>query len=81
LIANYIGIPTDADRPTLVIAFVEPEAGAAEVTEVDETHHKLADGTMIHVGVYRGEIRAVPPAPISQFSFGEGWRRIAGGAP
>lgn len=78
LITNYVGIPTNADRPTLVIACVEPEAGAAEVAEVDETHHKLADGTMIHVGIYRGSLRAVPGAPISQFSFGEGWRRIVG---
>lgn len=77
LVTNYIGIPSTA-RPTLVIAAVEPEAGLAEVTEVDETHHKLADGTMIHVGIYRGELRAVPATPISQFSFGDGWRRIVG---
>ncbi len=78
LVTNYIGIPTAADRPAFVIAAVEPEAGLAEVVDVDETHHKLADGTMIHVGIYRGELRSVPASPISQFSFGEGWRRIVG---
>lgn len=78
LVVNYIGIPRDDARPTLVIAAVEPEPGAAEVAEVDETHHKLADGTLIHVGIYRGTLRTAPSAPMSQFSFGEGWRRIVG---
>lgn len=78
LVANYVGIPTNPDRPTLIIGIVEPEPGAAEVTEVDETHHKLADGTMIHVGIYRGSLRTMPTSPMSQFSFGDGWRRIVG---
>jgi len=75
-VANYVGIPKPADRPTLIIAGVEPEPGAAELAEVDETHHKLADGTLIHVGVYRGTIRTAPPGPLSQFPFIDGWRRI-----
>jgi hypothetical protein len=75
-VVNYIGIPGWVDRPTFVIAGVEPEPGAAELAEVDETHHKLADGTLIHVGVYRGTIRNVPPGPLSQFPFIDGWRRI-----
>ncbi len=78
LVTNYLGIPKDAARSTFVIAVVEPEAGAAEVVDEDETHHKLTDGTMIHVGIYRGPLRAVPAAPLSQFSYGEGWRRIVG---
>lgn len=81
LVTNYIGIPRDAARPTLVIGVVEPEPGAAEVVDEDETHHKLADGTLIHVGIYRGSLRAVPAAPLSQFSYGEGWRRIVGVNP
>ncbi len=81
LVTNYIGIPGAVERPTLVIAVVEPEPGAAEIADVDETHHKLADGTMIHVGIYRGTLRALPPGPLSQFSFGDGWRRIVGVAP
>lgn len=75
-VVNYIGIPGWVDRPTFVIAGVEPEPGTAELAEVDETHHKLADGTLIHVGVYRGTIRKAPPGPLSQFPFIDGWRRI-----
>lgn len=78
LVTNYLGIPKEAVRSTFVIAVVEPEAGAAEVVDEDETHHKLTDGTMIHVGIYRGPLRVIPPAPLSQFSYGEGWRRIVG---
>ncbi len=75
-VVNYIGIPTPPERPTLIIAGVEPEPGAAELAEVDETHHKLADGTLIHVGVYRGPLRTAPAGPLSQFPFIDGWRRI-----
>ena len=60
---------------------IGPRLGRCDRYEVDETHHDLADGTMIHVGIYRGTLRAMPTTPISQFSFGEGWRRIVGVAP
>ena len=78
LVTNYLGIPDDAARSTFVIGVVEPEPGAAEVVDEDDTHHKLTDGTMIHVGIYRGPLRAGPATPISQFPYGEGWRRIVG---
>jgi hypothetical protein len=79
LVVNYVGIPRSDDRPALVIAAVEPEPGAMEIIEADETHHELADGTMIHVGVWRGTLRTVPAAPIKEFDFMAGWRRIASG--
>jgi hypothetical protein len=79
LTINYVGIPDAPDRPTLVIAAIEPEPGAGELAAVDETHHKLADGTMIHVGVWRGSARSIP-APLAVFPFLDGWRRIASGA-
>lgn len=77
---NYVGIPKFTDRPTIVIALVTPEPGQEERVPVDETHHELNDGTMIHVGVWRGTAREVPAA-LSQFPFLDGWRRIAMGAP
>lgn len=79
LTINYVGFPDAPERPTLVIAAIEPEPGASELVAVDETHHKLADGTMIHVGVWRGTARRMPVA-LAQFPFLDGWRRIAAGA-
>jgi hypothetical protein len=73
---NYVGIPDATDRPTLVIAAIEPEPGTAENVPVDETHHRLGDNTVIHVGVWRGTARTFP-APLAQFPFLDGWRRIA----
>lgn len=79
LVVSYVGIPS-ADRPALVISAIEPEPGAGEVVDVDETHHRLPDGTMIHVGVWRGPLRQMPAGPFAQFDFMAGWRRIAKGA-
>jgi len=75
-IVNYVGIPGLADRPTLVIAAIEPEPGTGEMVPVDESHHKLADGTVIHVGVWHGTARTYS-TPLAQFPFLDGWRRIA----
>jgi hypothetical protein len=77
---NYVGIPEVSDRPTFVIALVVPRPGEEERVPLDETHHELGDGTRIHVGVYRGTARTYP-APLAQFSFLDGWRRIAMGVP
>jgi hypothetical protein len=79
-VINYVGIPTPSDRSTFVIALVVPEPGMEERVAVDETHHELNDGTMIHVGVYRGTART-HESPIKDFPFLDGWRRIAMGAP
>lgn len=75
LAINYVGIPGVSDQPTLVIAAIEPEPGASEMAAVDETHHKLADGVVIHVGIWQGTVRVVP-SPLVQFPFLDGWRRI-----
>jgi hypothetical protein len=79
-VTNYVGISGFSDKPTFVIALVEPEPGAEERVPVDETHHQLTDGNMIHVGVWRGTART-HPSPLAQFPFLDGWRRIAMGAP
>ncbi len=73
---NYVGIPRD-DRPTYVIAAIEPEPGAAEMAAVDETHHKIGE-VVIHVGVWRGTVRELT-TPLVQFQFLDGWRRVTAG--
>ncbi len=74
-VVNYVGIPIATDRPTLVIAAIEPEPGTSEQVPVDDTHHALAGGTIIHVGVWHGTARTFD-TPLAQFPFLDGWRRI-----
>jgi|GEM_PF-1202590 len=81
-LVNYMGIPDPASkRPTLVIDVVEPDAGTPIDPQavVDETHHKLKDGTVLHVSVWTGSRTLT--APVSTPAFEDGWRRITMATP
>ena len=50
---NYLGVPSDAAAPAWVLVILEPEPGApADPAPNDETHHRLPDGTTLHVSVW-----------------------------
>jgi hypothetical protein len=73
---NYIGTPAASAGPTFVISVLEPDPGTAPdpQVETDESHHRLGDGTMLHVSIWTGSrtlgvAMATPP-------FEDGWRRI-----
>src|SRR6266576_1213497 len=47
---NYVGIPNPASAPAWLMVVIEPEAGAPpDSAPNDETHHRLPDGTTLHV--------------------------------
>ena len=76
-LVNYVGTPDPASkRPTLLISILEPEPGTPIDPQayVDETHHKLRDGTVLHVSVWTGS-RTVTK-PVATPAFEDGWRRI-----
>jgi hypothetical protein len=54
LIVNYLGIPADRRDPAFLLLVQEPDAGApADGSQAtDEVHHRLADGTLLHVSVW-----------------------------
>ncbi len=77
VLVNYVGTPDPGSkRMTFVISILEPDPGTPIDPQavVDEIHHKLRDGTMIHVGVWVGpkslERAAATPA------FEDGWRQV-----
>ena len=81
-IVNYVGTPDPASkRPTFVIVIVEPEPGAPIDPQAvtDETHHKLRDGTIIHVSIWTGSRTLATAA--STPAFEDGWRRITMATP
>jgi hypothetical protein len=50
---NYLGVPADASQPAWILVILEPEPGApADPAPNDETHHRLPDGTTLHVSIW-----------------------------
>jgi len=81
-LVNYVGTPDVASkRPTYVISILEPDPGTPIDPQavVDEIHHKLRDGTMLHVGVWTGTKTLDRPAATPAFE--DGWRQITMATP
>lgn len=70
------GLVTDYVDGDYAIVIWEPDPGMAPdpLAVVDEQHHKLPDGTLLHVSVWRGTKPLDKPA--STPAFEDGWRRI-----
>jgi hypothetical protein len=50
---NYLGVPSDPSQPAWLLVILEPEPGApADPAPNDETHHRLPDGTTLHVSIW-----------------------------
>ncbi len=50
---NYLGVPSDPSQAAWVLVILEPEPGApADPAPNDETHHRLPDGTTLHVSIW-----------------------------
>lgn len=79
-VVDYVGTPAaGSGRATFVIVFIEPGPGTPidPTAPIDEVHHRLSDGTSIHVMIWRvPDGRALttatelPPAE-------DGWRRVS----
>jgi hypothetical protein len=52
-VTNYLGVPSDPSQPAWVLVVLEPEPGAPpDPAPNDETHHRLPDGTTLHVSIW-----------------------------
>jgi hypothetical protein len=52
-VTNYLGVPTDPSQPAWVLVILEPEPGTPpDPAPNDETHHRLPDGTTLHVSIW-----------------------------
>lgn len=76
---NYVGLPAASGREPFILVVTEPEAGSAvdPSAQVDDVHHRLADGSMIHVTIWMGP----PPTPgraLSVFPPDQGYKQILG---
>jgi hypothetical protein len=52
-VTNYLGVPSDSSQPAWLLVILEPEPGAPpDPAPNDETHHRLPDGTTLHVSIW-----------------------------
>jgi hypothetical protein len=50
---NYLGVPSDPSAPAWVLVILEPAPGEPrDPAPNDETHHRLPDGTTLHVTIW-----------------------------
>ena len=53
VVVNYLGRPADPSKPAWLLEIQEPEPGTApDPAPNDEEHHRLTDGTTLHVYVW-----------------------------
>jgi hypothetical protein len=74
---NYLGTPDKPDAPRWLVWVHEPEPGTPpDQLFEDEEHHRLIDGTMLHVSTWKHA--AVPPgaARVWRVPQAEGWTQL-----
>ena len=80
---DYIGVPrAGAGREAFYIVLVEPDPGTPNdpFAAVDETHHRLGDGTMIHVTFWMGPPLSDTSEAFSLLPPERGFRQVLVGA-
>lgn len=82
---NYRGVPSAPGAPELLALIQEPDPRVGErfdpAAPADETHHRLPDGSLLHVTLwYRPQVAAGAPELLVR-PFTEGFVQILAGSP
>lgn len=71
LYVNYLG---EAEGLRWLVLYVEPDPRVgSEKAEVDDEHHLLADGRMLHVSVWTQPLTEAKPENVTAWPAAEGW--------
>lgn len=79
VVLNYVGLPdASTGRPTFVLVVVEPEPGIPSDPQAvtDEIHHRLADGSLLHVSIWEAPGVRDVARPMAAPAPEDGWRRV-----
>jgi hypothetical protein len=80
VLVNYVGMPAPAsDGPAFLALIQEPDPGSVDTatTPPDEIHHRLADGTLLHVSIwFRATAPAEPPDRVLAQPSTAGWTQV-----
>jgi hypothetical protein len=76
-LVNYLGIPDRPDVAAWLVVVQEPDTGVPpDQTFEDEEHHRLLDGTMLHVSTWSHAAGSRVPGTIVRLPQVEGWTQI-----
>jgi hypothetical protein len=74
---NYLGRPIDRAAPAWLLVVQEPEPGVPpDQTFEDEEHHKLLDGTMLHISTWVYPDGQSRPERLTIAPQVEGWQQV-----
>jgi hypothetical protein len=83
-VVNYLGLP-EQDGAAFVALVQEPEPGAVDPgvrAALDEFHHRLADGTLLHVSIwFRAATTTAPADRLLAQPAATGWTQVVVGGP
>jgi hypothetical protein len=75
-IVNYLGVP-DAEGPAWLLLVQEPEPGVPpDQTFEDEEHHRLSNGTMLHVSTWVHPDGRKVGSRVVRLPQAEGWTQL-----
>ena len=79
---NYLGIPKSSGSPAWLVMVQEPDpAGPPDVFQDDQEHHRLIDGTILHVSIWNHPDGTRVPMAFVQVPQAEGWTQLYAAAP
>jgi hypothetical protein len=81
-VTNYLGVARPGSkRPSFLAVIQEPEPGlpADPQAKPDDVHHRLPDGTMLHVTIWRGPALGPSPVVLAVPPIERGWSAIVVG--
>jgi hypothetical protein len=82
VVVNYFGRPRDASQPAWLLEIQEPEPGtAADPAPNDEEHHRLPDGTTLHVYAWTHRFGGQVPEAFVPAPQNTGWVEVFAQVP
>ncbi|HEY8019930.1 MAG TPA: hypothetical protein VIH93_02445 [Thermoanaerobaculia bacterium] len=87
---NYLGLPRGSraggevpgGAPAWLLSIQEPEPGAPpDRSPADEQHHRLADGTVLHVSIWSHRDGSRVAAGLVPLPHADGWTQLLAGTP
>lgn len=79
---SYLGIPKDPGAPAWLLVVQEPDPkGPPDVFQDDQEHHRLVDGTILHVSIWNHPEGDRVPMKFVQVPQTEGWMQLYAADP
>jgi hypothetical protein len=81
-VVNYLGIPVDPASHAWLLTVQEPDpAGPPDVFQDDQEHHRLVDGTILHIAIWNHPDGGRVPAAFVQVPQNGGWLQLYAAEP